>query len=192
MPPAPRPLQPYNIIEFVGEYLDLAPGNDPDLDDEDEAADRARRDVHASSFALTGQHPEHYHQAVIQPLNHQLLPNIPYTVQRDYDSLLGFTDRSVLINLPINVFTAPREEETLKSNIHVEVSFQKGPYLVSGFFYFSLSHVNLTTAGFSSLNTPLAISVVVDGPSPILLHYMAISILVSVHPPSNRHAVPKP
>ena len=164
MPPAPRPLQPYNIIEFVGEYLDLAPGNDPDLDDEDEAADRARRDVHASSFALTGQHPEHYHQAVIQPLNHQLLPNIPYTVQRDYDSLLGFTDRSVLINLPINVFTAPREEETLKSNIHVEVSFQKGPDLVSGVFYLSLSHVNLTTA-------------------PILLHHMAISILVADPPP---------
>src|SRR6202035_1512265 len=51
--------------------------------------------------------------------------NMRVTVKRDYDSLLGISS-NICVKAPIFVFAVGKNEDVLRTNIHIEMPIQRG------------------------------------------------------------------
>ncbi|KIK51762.1 hypothetical protein GYMLUDRAFT_64661 [Collybiopsis luxurians FD-317 M1] len=70
-------------------------------------------------FVLTGKNFRDQCQAFLDPMLNRVDEELPLTVARDFDSLIGIADR-ILVDSAISVYPAPNPAEVLSSSIHLK------------------------------------------------------------------------
>ncbi|KAJ2932840.1 hypothetical protein H1R20_g4267, partial [Candolleomyces eurysporus] len=104
----PLPTTQFSLEEFVAHMQDLLTSNQP---------------AEFIKFALTGQHQGH--QAVIDALQNQIYDlgedeaAHPYTVTRDYDSVLGVSPNICIYNHSIVVNILPKFQDSLSKDVGI-------------------------------------------------------------------------
>ena len=71
-------------------------------------------------FVLTGRYKEK--QAIINAILNQMPEDEPFSVTRDYDSVLGI-DQNVCIMSALTIYLVAKKEDTLSTNIHINYHF---------------------------------------------------------------------
>ena len=75
-------------------------------------------------FSLTGEVAGD-HQVVVDPLRDLLDPHHEITLSRDYDSILGITER-IVVNSQLSVYPICNPADALATSIHLDYSFEGG------------------------------------------------------------------
>lgn len=109
------PPRAFSLPQFNRHYLRLI-RDDPH--DEEEAVNQV---IGSLEFVLSGRDVRTRRQAYIEPLQHRLDDNNIPIKRRDYDSLLGFTDRIPTQGMDLYVYPIPPAERSLTKSIHLTI-----------------------------------------------------------------------
>jgi len=79
-------------------------------------------------FVLTGRHEAERHQVTLHPVRDRLPYDLPVQLTRDYDSLIGISDHIRLSGTPLFVSPVARDDQTLTSNVHLNMRIREVGY----------------------------------------------------------------
>jgi hypothetical protein len=110
------PFEDYNVKDFTRECRHLFQLRDGEVEDEGGYHQGFMRLAH---FAVSGRHPDHHHQAHVDALCYAPANDTIFTLTRDFDSLVCWTNTLAHINAHLYVHPIPLFKHTMDRPLHL-------------------------------------------------------------------------